>query len=303
MSSSNGPILELILQKLVGIEKDVSGVKWEIEKINKRLNSIDSYIKTQSDIQESIDAQKFITICNSNYPSMSPRIFPLKLFYNPDNTLLTDIDGCVVTGSGDTASAYIIESKHAITHEEIRNKIRQFCKIEQIVNNIHPIIDESIPKTKYNEMIKTLNDLPKRIYLIFSSDAMDDETRNYILNINSGKTKIDERSMVDSFKSSDLYKSLMNSSDIKDWVKINLRNITHMDKLINLINNKHSGLESFKSEIMAHKNSEDVCVSSLSGKIGIMHLGSITWPENNGFANIPAYNGHAKGGHRKTRRR
>lgn len=289
--SSNTVILEKILERLTGIETDIGTLK-------KQMSSVHSYMKTESAIQEASDVQKFIKALGE-FQSMPTEVFPLKNLYRPDDSLLTDIDGCVIAGYSNKR-AYIIESKHFLTTESLRLKLKQFCIIESMLKQIHNNEIHSVPDTKYHNMVNILKSFPQNIQLIFASDSMGEKMREYIININTGKININDSILVESFQESALYKDIFESLTVKNWAKNKLRKATLPKHVLILTENEASGLGEFKEFIREHFNSSDPCFSDLIGKIGIMHLGKVLWPELSS-ENIPGY-GRGGSARRKTRR-
>jgi hypothetical protein len=298
MSSPNDPILQQILDKLSGIDTRLENLETKVGNLESQMTSVNAYIRTEASIQEAVDTQKFMSACDTH--TMIPaKVFNIKEFYNTDNTYLTDIDGCVLLGD----EAYIIESKHALKPIELRQKLRQFCTIESILQDIRSNKTPRVKGTQFDTMAAKLESFPEKVYLIFSSDSMNASMRKFIMAVNEGNTNAEDKSLVDVFKESPLYAAIQASSDVEDWAKKELEKATQSSKILDITNIPKARFELFQSRIREHFDVHDPCFPSLVGKIGILHLGKVTWPQMN-KTNLVGTNviGYTQLGGRKTRR-
>ena len=311
--STNGPVLQLILEKLNGMDKrlvnietdvgvlktDVGVLKTDVNNLQDRMGSVEAYIKKESNIQEETDVQQFIR-ASERHTITPASVFPLKTFYNENSTLLTDIDGCVVVGD----EAYIIESKHALKQDEIPYKLRQFCKIQTILDDIRNDRIKLVQNTNFNTMVQNLKYLPQNLYFIFASDSMDEKMRKYIMKYNTGKIP-EEELLFHVFKKSSIYSEIDKSSTVQKWVKIKLENAKSYNKILEIVNTDAAGLGVFKNKILEQFDTKNPCLPTLVGKLGILHLGEVTWPwfnKEETLLNVNV-NGYTRsGGKRKTKR-
>ena len=204
-----------IKQNLNGLNKDVAMLKDDMKGVHK-------YIKMESNFQE-VQNRNFISkIYLHNHPHHSIDIIHINKFFNSRNREITDFDGFLLIRmypsnlpppSSNLLSripdqsfvsslkanqenhhkqhAYvIIESKHSLCKGKVDLKIRQMIEVREVLQ----IKDEQHPsggqayRTMMNriETDTSLRTLYHPIHLIFSSDDISNELREYIIAIYEG---------------------------------------------------------------------------------------------------------------------
>jgi uncharacterized coiled-coil DUF342 family protein len=320
MASPNTAILKEILAKIEGLgasvsslrndvnslrndvndlKKDMSGVKKELADLKHEFNA---YTKREGRTQESIDVKRFFRAWNE-YSIIPAYKSQFREFYrSSENSLLTDLDGCVFIG--DPAEiAYIIESKHALDVDQLLKKLGQFCEILDTLRLLQSNDGPTWLKnqsSKFREMVATHNLLhfPKDIYFIFASDSISNDMQEYIQKINKGERRRNEMQKISLFRESEIYNYIQESDKIPAWIKEQLAKAGSVHAITKIINNPKSELHDIKDKISALFPDTDPCFEQLQGRLGILCLDQLVWPT--GDTALP---GLRRGGRRKTKRR
>jgi hypothetical protein len=306
--SANSAILERILESIEGLRTDVAELKTDVAELKtdvaelktdvaelktnvailkkdlyKLTHEFNAYTKHESTTQEMVDVNKFLRAWeNSNITPA--HIFPLREFFRAaNNSLLTDLDGCVLIGQP-TYQAYIIESKHVLTVDDLLEKLGQFCEILDLLTSLRTegktwLRNQS---NKFQTMVEKydLERFPKNVYFMFAADSMTKDMQNYIQKINSGERQQNQIQQIARFKESDLYNQIQ-QSNVPTWVKENLAKATSVKMILQAITPSSAGLQDVKEEIMGMLTDTDPCFKQLQGRLGIMCLETVVWPTGN----------------------
>jgi len=292
MASANSAILTQILGAIhalrsdVGaLKTDVGALKTDVSGIKKELSDLKhefhAYTKREGIIQESIDINKFLRAWENEH--ITPAyVSPFRDFFrDSNNSLLTDLDGCVLIGKP-AHSVYIIESKHALTVDELLKKLTQFCEISDTLESLHTKGVEWLNKqsSEFQTMVAKhdLLNFPKDIYFMFASDSMSVEMRGYITKINSGELERNQLQQVRQFQSSELFERIQASADVPPWAKERLVKANSVNAIFKIITITSAKLEDFKEEIMTMFPKSDPCFKQLQGRLGILCLDIVVWP-------------------------
>ena len=309
MASANSAILTQILNSIHALQTDVSALKTDVvalktdvSGIKKELGDLKhefhAYIKREGIIQESVDVNKFLRAWENEH--ITPAyVSPFRDFFRAsNNSLLTDLDGCVLIGKP-AHSVYIIESKHAFTVDELLKKLTQFCIMLDILNSLQTKGTDWLVKqsSEFQAMVAKhdLIHFPKNIYFMFASDSMSKTMQTYITKINSGTVERNELQQVRQFQSSELFERIQLSSDVPTWAKERLTKANSVNNIYKIITITNAKLDDYKEEIMTMFPETDPCFKQLQGRLGILCLDQVVWPTGS------ASSIH-KGGKRKTRR-
>lgn len=306
MASANTAILKEILAKIEGLDNSVSSLRNDVSGIKKELadlkHEFHAYTKREGLTQELIDVNRFIRAWRDYSITPAYRSQFREFYRSTENSLLTDLDGCIFIG--DPAEiAYIIESKHALDVDELLKKLGQFC---EILNTLRLLQSNEGPKwlenqsSKFREMVATHNllNFPKDIYFMFASDSMSNDMQEYIQKINKGERKRNEMQQVSLFRESEIFKYIQESDKIPTWIKEQLAKAGSVNAITKIINNPKSNLHDIKDKINALFPDTDPCFEQLQGRLGILCLDQLVWPT--GDTSLP---GLRRGGRRKTKRR
>jgi hypothetical protein len=326
MTSTNTAILEKILLKIEGLDdsvqslrsdvtslrsdvtslrSDVTSLQTDMKMVKKKLDNLDhefhAYTHREGRTQELIDANKFLHAWEEH--SLIPAyISPFRYFFRAsEDSLLTDLDGCVFINQP-ADMAYIIESKHAFTVDELLQKLTQFCEIIDTLKTLQSMDGSewlANQSPKFQTMVAThdLLHFPTDIYFMIASDDMPKVMQEYIQKINKGETERNEKQQVARFHESELYTQIQQSIEIPAWVKNKLATAYSIKPINQLIAQPSSKLQGYKDKIHTMFSKTDPCFKQLQGRIGIMCLDLVIWP--NGEKSLP---GLYRGGKRKTRR-
>lgn len=307
MASPNGAILKEILAKIEGLDSSISSLRNDISGVKKELSNLkhefNAFTKRVGRTQESIDVNRFLRAWNE-YSILPAYKSQFREFYrSTDNSLLTDLDGCVLIGGDPAEIAYIIESKHSLDVNELLKKLRQFCEILDTLTLLQSnggLTWLENQSSTFREMVATQNllNFPKDIYFMFASDSMSKDMQEYIQKINKGERKRNEMQQVTLFRESEIYKYIQESDKIPVWVKEQLAKSGSVNAIAKIINNPRSNLHDIKDKIHALFSETDPCFEKLQGRLGILCLDQLVWPT--GDTALP---GLRRGGRRKTKRR
>ena len=148
MASTNSAILKEILTRIESLDNSVSSLRTDVTSLRTDVNDLkidmsgvkkeladlkhefNAYTKREGRTQELIDVNRFLRAWN-DYSIIPAYKSQFREFYrSTDNSLLTDLDGCVIMGKNPAEImkngtvkigekypaeiAYIIESKHAL---------------------------------------------------------------------------------------------------------------------------------------------------------------------------------------------
>jgi phage shock protein A len=291
---------------VAALKTDVAALKTDMSDVKKELGDLKheyhAYTKREGDIQECVDVNKFIHAWEKE--QITPAyVFPLRNFFRANiNSLLTDLDGCVLIGEGELAhSAYIIESKHGLTVEELLRKLNQFCEIINTVSALHDGGQEWLEKQSYEfQAMVAKHDLfkfPKEIYFMIASDSMSKNMQAYIIKINNGVTKRNELQQVILFQGSELFERIQTSKIIPRWVKERLAVAKSINTVLKIVSSPTAYLKDYEKEIQAMFPETDPCFTKLQGRLGILCLDLVVWPTGDRLLSASH-----RGGKRKTRK-
>ena len=302
MTSPNAPILQKILEKLTNLEK-----------------SFQAYVKNESDIQEKNATHNIRHILEQQYHLSNVSIVPIANFYTPEsNDIFTDIDGCIMVTSSSPIhvknikgnpkilivnQVYIIETKHGLTKSIIDKKLKQFCKIYELLGKIRtnkvPIRDP--PVSNFDNMVLSCNlkSFPEEIFFVFGSDDINEDEYIFLSKISDGT--LDEpwynEYVLRTFKSHKIYKDIVGDITVGGLVKQELVKAPSIDDIkqlfavVSLPRNAPKikvSLEYQKQTIQPYKNTilsiltpysiMESCYSSMKGRICIKRFDNLRLP-------------------------
>jgi hypothetical protein len=201
------------------IDKRFDGIDTRLNKIDTRLDGHDKQLKTMSisidkitkynnleDIQEQYDAEFITALYKHNYPMHFVKQIFVKDIYQPfSQNKITDLDGFLLISNNhkpfrfplhhiDKLEYIFIESKHSISKFKIEFKIKQIVTIKQLLRDITV---NNIPRDAlepFTDMIEQwvdettipINELNREIHLLFCSNDITEELREYIHAIYTG---------------------------------------------------------------------------------------------------------------------
>jgi hypothetical protein len=191
--------LNKIDTRLDGHDKQLKTMSISIEKITK-------YNKLEEDIQEQYDAEFITALYKHNYPMHFVKQIFVKDIYQPfSQNKITDLDGFLLISNNhkpfrfplhhiDKLEYIFIESKHSISKFKIEFKIKQIVTIKQLLRDITV---NNIPRDAlepFTDMIEQwvdettipINELNREIHLLFCSNDITEELREYIHAIYTG---------------------------------------------------------------------------------------------------------------------
>lgn len=255
METANTPILKQILAKLDVMDTHIQNVEIRLTSVENRLTSLEKrvdalefnmskfyqefkiYTQNQSRIQENACLELCYTILNDN--NYRPIKIPLRKFCNINGSDLTDFDGCLlidlpvknpnsainnshhIRKNIFTPQTIIIEAKHNITKDKVDRKILQMMNIAHILSNLSKMNMKNVGH-KFKVMVQnySLHTISKHIVLLFASDDIASEIREYILQIYLGMDEIYyNRISLEELRKLDLFKKLIEDDTIPKRLK------------------------------------------------------------------------------------
>jgi hypothetical protein len=221
METANTPILKQILAKLDVMDGRIKNVEERLTSVETRLTSVETrvgtlemnlgkfyqefkmYTQNQSRIQENTCLELCYTILDEN--NYRPIKYPLRKFFNIDGSDLTDFDGCLLIDlpvKHPNASVnnshrirkhlyspktIIIEAKHNTTKDKVDKKLLQIMNIREILLQL-PKMNMNAVSQNFKGMVQdySLHIIPTHVMLLFASDDIASEIKEYIIQIYKG---------------------------------------------------------------------------------------------------------------------
>lgn len=233
--------------RMTGLETRMSGVESRLSTVERKITSLESgvasltsYKNNETRAQEIIFTNRLKEALEEDeymYPTYTIRVLPFGNFYTPaSNSPLTDIDGCLfIKGNQcDTNNVlkhlmndavYFIESKHGFTKTLVDYKLKQFCTILTILNDIRTkkLVPNTPPKTHFDTMVTNYNltRFPADIRFVFASDYIDPDLTEFILAINSGSIneEVYNTYLMRQFYSHPFINDVLNDNNVKSMCK------------------------------------------------------------------------------------
>lgn len=192
--------------RLDGIDARLDGHDRQLKTISISIEKITKYNKLEEDIQEQYDAEFIAALYKHNHPMHFLKQIFVKDIYQPfSQNKITDLDGFLLIsnnpkpfrfplGRVDKLEYIFIESKHSISKFKIEFKIKQIVTIKQLLRDITA---NNIPRDAlepFTDMIEQwvdettipINELNREIHLLFCSNDITEELREYIHAIYTG---------------------------------------------------------------------------------------------------------------------
>lgn len=251
-------MFQRILTEIVEMKKDIVEMKKDISELKTGLNNLRNefytYVKQNSTIQESQHVEFIHSVLRKYLPTIHIRRIRLKQFFSPSGKEITELDGCLLLDStppplplalteglrnnslfvnpkAQYKEIVIIESKHSLNKVKLDTKLQQLFAIQEILTN--PINIQSSAKA-FQTMMRTYPELkqPSKVYIIFASDDIPHELKDFILRINEGITEESYIEMTLILLKNDLFfKKILDDSTIKQHIKQALKKAETFEEL------------------------------------------------------------------------
>jgi outer membrane murein-binding lipoprotein Lpp len=300
------------------LKSDVSTLKSDVSTLNSRVSVLENnfiyYTHQNTRIQEITNEE---TIFNYLTRKLPTSIFEKRgsfTFYNTHGQKITDFDGCILMNvrtpprpllqndrmphfllkDDSTAISYthvqkltiIIESKRSLTIPKINKKIRQLLEIMQILN-ILDTINLATTNQKFLHMIREyqINEFPKNVILIFGSDDISSELKEFILEINSGtlNNTTYENYIYKAFKNDPFYSELLRDVNIPNQSKESLKQYISSRDTNAIRDSCRAGDYKHRSskvlEYFQAYNSIQPLYRQVVGKLGVLFVNELIQPE------------------------
>ena len=228
--------------RMTGLETRMTGLERRVDNLANTVDTLIKYNRNEARTQEVILTNRVKESLEEDeytYPTHTIRSFPFGNFFIPSsNNAFTDIDGCLLIKSnshGNNLSGalknsvkdavYIIEVKHGFTKALIDYKLKQFCTILSVFNDIRneKLVPSNPPRTQFDTMVTnfTLANFLENIQFVFASDYIDPDLAEFISAINAGT--INEE-MYNTYLMRQLYSHLLindilNDKDVNGQIK------------------------------------------------------------------------------------
>lgn len=320
METANTPILKQILAKLDVMNGRIKNVEDRLTSVETRLTSVETqmeirvgdlesklgkfyqefkvYTQNQSRIQENASLELCYTILNEN--NYRPIKYPLRKFYNMNGSDLTDFDGCLlidlpvenpnltidnshrIRKNIFSPQTILIEAKHNTTKDKVDRKIFQLMNIQQILSQLSKMNMKTVSQN-FQVMVQnySLHTLPKHIVLLFASDDIPSEIKEYIQQIYKG---IDEsyynRVSLEELRKLTLFKKLIEDGKVLKKTKALFLNSMSHNELYNALQQDKS-LQNYKDTLEHYVIPYSIMSSAFSlmkDNIGVVQFNKIYMP-------------------------
>lgn len=285
------------------LKTDVAVLKIDVAKLKDDVSNLQKYNRHQITISENAHLESVYMKLNDILPTTPCRKIYMKEFFPPTGNTITEFDGCIILDSmntskmliniGHTNSLYlnpmvairefiIIESKTSVNKLRVDNKIKQILQIQDILRQL-PNIDLKTTSANFRDMVQDykLRSLPTSVNLIFASDDITSEVRQYIMDINNGITKSKYESQMSALLLSDqTMEYILKDKSIKQGMRNRITNIKTIQNIVDLINEPQ--LQRYKNIFEQYTvpfEELEPLFLEVRGKLGILQFNRFWFPK------------------------
>ena len=281
--SANAPILQLILEKLTTIEKDVAELKKDVAELKKdvaqlktSVSVLQQYNQNSAKIQEQEFTNQLKTHLIEKHKDAIIQTVVFGNFYKVNsNDPLTDLDGCILANvplhtfkkNGkniriDRSCFYILEAKHAITKALLDKKIKQFVHIINAIQYVKSAGYNPAKKTMFDKMVDLhkLKQLPENICFLMSTEKIAPDALQILIRITTGSLteEIYNDLLFENVYNHDLIKDIINDESVDAYVKESLQKIKSITDVYAIVNPIAPNKSEKKSQHDLYKKKETI---------------------------------------------
>ncbi len=243
------PMFQRILSEIVEMKKDISDLKIGLNSLR---NEFYTYVKQNSTIQESQHLEFIYSMLRKSLPTIHITRLGIKQFFSPAGKEITELDGClfldstppppiVIEGMRNNSlllnpkaqykELVIIESKHSLNKVKLDTKLAQLLAIQ---TSLSSSVNLQATSKVFREMMRKYPELKQtsKIYMIFASDDIPHELKEFIQQINRGLTEEGYISDTITLLKNDIFfKKILEDSTIKQHIKQMLKNSETLEEI------------------------------------------------------------------------
>jgi hypothetical protein len=287
--------------QLNNLESRMSTIETRVSTIETRVSNTDAklsqYIDKSSKIQENISTELIYTLLR-NYIYQPVKIH-LKYFYNPNGSILTDFDGCLLLNEPFTRKQtnqfknnstqihpdfkqnelIIIEAKRNTTKKRVDTKLQQLTKLFHYLQTLSTLQNVH---SDFKTMVKQyrIETWPKIINLIFSTDDISQDIKSYVRMIYNGITKEEYDKYTFGMIRSDLvYQEFVNNTEINSTIKHRVRHSKTLDEMYDVL--MQDSVRSYSEPILGLLTPYALlkpCFDIFRGHIGYAQFNTLIFP-------------------------